>query len=32
MTRKKIKKYKLARNIVPTESTVTFKEITEEKP
>jgi len=32
MTNKKIKKYKITQKTIPTETTVTFKEVTEESP
>jgi len=32
MTNKKYKKYTITQKTIPTETTVTFKEVTEEKP
>ncbi len=32
MTNKKSKKYKITQRTIPTETSVTFKEVTEEKP
>jgi hypothetical protein len=32
MTNKKNKKYTITQKTIPTETTVTFKEVTEEKP
>jgi len=32
MTNKKNKKYKITQKTIPIEATVTFKEVTEEKP